>query len=82
MRSSPLQADKKGCGDAFRKSCVCNKAVLGLNDRSHLVLFRAGVINAAWGGRGMNGDLGENSFWGSELVRQDKPDVLLVLMLI
>lgn len=82
MRSSPLQADKKGCGDAFRKGCVCNKAVLGLNDRSHLVLFRARVINAARGGRGMNGDLGEKSFWGSEVVRQDKPDVLLVLMLI
>lgn len=82
MRSSPLQADKKGCGDAFRKGCVCNKAVLGLNDRSHLVLCRAVVINAARGRRGMNGDLGENSFWGSELVRQDKNYVLLVLMLI
>ncbi len=71
MRSSPLQADKKGCGDAFRKGCVCNKAVLGLNDHSHLVLCRAVVINAARGGRGMNGDLGENCFWGSELVRQE-----------
>lgn len=69
LRSSPLQADKKGCGGAFRKGCVCNKAVLSLNDRSHLVLFRAGVINAARDGRGRNGDLGEKSFLGLEIER-------------
>lgn len=47
----------------MRKGCV-NKAVLGLNDRSHLVLFRDGVINAVRGGRGTNRDLGENEFLG------------------
>lgn len=69
FEEQPSPSRQKGCGDAFRKGCVCNKAVLGLNDRSHLVLFRAGVINAAQGGRDENGDLGEEEFWGSELAR-------------
>lgn len=46
MRSNPLQADKKDCGDAFRQGCVCNKAVRGLNGHGRLVVFGAGVINA------------------------------------
>lgn len=56
MRSNPLQADKKGCGDAFRKGCVCNKAVQGLNGWGRSVVFGAGVINAACVGRGENGE--------------------------
>jgi len=60
---------------AMNRGCVCNKAVLGLNDRSHLVLFSARVINAAWGGRGWEWRLG----WGGVLGDRDKPVVVLVV---